>query len=484
MNEHKKIAWEKLFSPVSVAVIGASNTPGSWGYTITHGLLASGGQRVYPVNPKAPEIVGTKAYKLISDIPESVDLAVIVVPPPLVPGVLQECSAQGVKMALIITSGFGETGDAGRKLEEELVKIASQTGIHFVGPNSMGHTVTKNKVSTFGQGIRAAAGQVAVLSQSGSMTLTIVHQGTASGIAFSKYISTGNEADLHMEDYLEYLAGDEDTKVIAAYIEGLREGRRFFNLARKITPYKPVVVAKVGGTEESARTVRSHTGALAGADAVYSAAFRQSGVIRVENDEDLCDVLFALVNCPLPKGNRIGILSIGGGPAAMAAEACEKEGLVIGTLKPSTITRLDGYLPSRWSRRNPVDMAGINAEEFSAIAASLWALMDDDNIDVIFLQAPMVSARFMLSDRLGMNTEEIKTYREKERSNLRLMRQKIEDNGKMVVLVGQTRGVLNDPEVASILAAEKIPIYSSARQAARIIHYLSGYREYISKIKS
>jgi acyl-CoA synthetase (NDP forming) len=478
MNTNKKIPWEKLFSPRSIAVIGASNTPGSWGYTITKGLLGSDALRVYPVNPKSPEILGTRSFPVISAIEDPVDLAVIAVSPPLVPEILRECATRGIRMAIIITSGFGETGEAGRKLESELVRIAAETGIHFVGPNSMGHAITKNQLSTFGQATRATPGSVAILSQSGSMTLTIVHQGTASGITFSKYMSTGNEADLHLEDYLEYLAKDEDTRIITAYIEGLREGRRFFNLAREITPHKPIIVTKVGGTEESARAVMSHTGALAGADAVYSAAFRQAGVIRTENDEELCDVLFALANCPLPRGNRIGILAIGGGPGAMAAEACEKEGLAIGHLEPSTIGKLDQCLPARWSRRNPVDMAGINAEDFSAIAASLWALLDDDNIDIIFLQAPMISAKFMLTDRLGMNPEQIKAYREKEKSNLRLLRQKMVEKGKLVFLVGQLRSVMTDPEVVSILAAEKIPTYATARQAARVAHHLSWYRDY------
>jgi acyl-CoA synthetase (NDP forming) len=483
MHKEKNINWEKLFSPTSIAVIGASNTPGSWGFTITRELLAAGSRRIYPVNPKSAEILQTKSYASILDVPDSVDLAVIVVSPQLTPEILRDCASKGVKMALIVTSGFAETGEPGRKLEADLIKIASQNGIHFVGPNSMGHAVTAKRLSTFGQGLPSNSGSVAVLSQSGSMTLTVVRQAASSGIGFSKYISTGNEADLHLEDYLDYLAKDGDTRIIAAYIEGLREGRRFFNLAREITTSKPIVTVKVGGTGESAKAVMSHTGALAGSDAVYSAAFRQSGVIRVENDEELCDVLFALVNCPLPKSNRIGILSIGGGPGAMTAEACEKEGLTIVQLGSHTINRLDSSLPSRWSHRNPVDMAGINAAEYPIVATSLWALMEDDNIDVIFLLAPIVAAEFQLTDRLGLHAGEVKEYREKEKANLRLMRQKIEESGKPVILLGQARGIMNDPHIASVFADERIPVYSNARRAARVVRHLSWYRAYLDSVK-
>lgn len=389
------INWQHLFSPRSVAVIGASNTRGSWGYSITHGLLALGGRRIYPVNPKAPEVMGVKTFPNVLNIPDPVDFAVIVVAPQLVPGVLRECVSKAIDTAIIITAGFAELGEQGKKLEDELIQIASEGGIHFIGPNSMGHADTLTKLSTFGQIGNMAAGPVALISQSGSMTLSTVFSATDAGMAFSKYISSGNEASLHLEDYLEYLVADSETKIIAAYIEGLREGRRFFRLAKEATLRKPIVVIKTGGTEESARAVMSHTAALAGAEPVYAAAFKQSGVIRVDDDEELCEVLFALLNAPLPRSNRIGILSIGGGPGALAAEACEREGLVIGQIEPETIAKMDACLPSRWSRRNPCDMAGISTAEYPAIAASLWALLDDNNIDIVFLQAPVLANSFI-----------------------------------------------------------------------------------------
>jgi acyl-CoA synthetase (NDP forming) len=465
-----------------VAVIGASNTPGSWGFNATKGLLTTGGRLVYVVNPNASEVQGVKAFGSVTDIPGPVDLAVIVVAERLVPAVLRECVTKGVTAAIIITSGFGETGEPGRLLEAEIVKIAREGGLRFIGPNSMGHASAVSQLATSGQGGKAPAGPVAVLAQSGSTCMKIVRNLAASGIAYSKYVSTGNEADLRMEDYLEYLAGDEDTKVIALYIEGLRDGRRFFNLAREITRSKPIVVVKVGGTQESARAVMSHTGALAGADAIYTAAFRQSGVIRVDDDDELGDVVYALLNSPLPRGNRVGILSLGGGPAALTAEACEKEGLAIGTLSPATVKKLDAFLPARWSRRNPVDMAGPSAAEFAIVAELLWPLIEDDNIDIVFLLAPIAMDKGMLVGRMGLKAEQVAAHQEKDRNNLRLVRQKMEQFGKPVVLMWQWRGFSDDTEMTSLFRRERMLVYANARLAARVMGRLAWYGRYLEHV--
>jgi acyl-CoA synthetase (NDP forming) len=472
-------AWQYLFSPSSVAVIGASNTQGSWGYNITRGLLARGKQRLYPVNPKSAEILGITAYPSVVDIPDSVDLAVIVVTARLVPGVLRECVSKGVKTAIIISGGFAEIGEQGQKLEASIVEIARQGGIRFIGPNTMGHANTRSQLSTFGQAEKMITGPVALLSQSGGTCLKIVRYAMESGIAFSKYVSTGNEANLRLEDYLEYLAEDDDTRIIAAYIEGLREGRRFFRMAKEITARKPIVVVKAGGTAESARAVTSHTGALAGSDEVYTAAFRQTGVIRAEDDDELCDVMFALVNCPLPRSNRVGILSIGGGQGVLTAEACENEGLIIGQLAPSTVKKLDEYLSSRWSRRNPVDMAGPSTAEFSVFADILWVLLEDKNIDTVFLLAPLVIEKAHLASRMGFGSEQVNAYREKEEKKLKLLSEKIHKCGKPVVIMWQMRGVGNDSETSSLFLREGIPVWLNLRRGVRVIRHLIWYRQYL-----
>jgi acyl-CoA synthetase (NDP forming) len=480
----REIFDKYLFDPRSVAVIGASNTPGSWGFNTVKGLLATGGRRIYPVNPNASEIHGLKAFRSVTEIPEPVDLAVIVVAERLVPAVLRECVSKAVKAAVIITSGFGETGKPGREMEAALVRIAREGGLRFIGPNSMGHADTRSQLSTFGQEGKMPRGPVAVLSQSGSTCLKIVRNLGASGVAASKYISTGNEADLRMEDYLEYLAGDDDTKVITAYIEGLRDGRRFFRLAREITASKPIVVVKVGGTPESAKAVTSHTGALAGTDAIYAAAFKQSGVIRADDDDELCDVVYALLNCPLPRNNRVGILSLGGGPAALTAEACEKEGLAIGALDPATVRKLDKFLPARWPRRNPIDMAGPSAAEFSIVAELLWPVMEDRSIDIVFLLAPIVIDKTMLVNRMGVRAEQIAARQEKDRHNLELVREKMEKLGKPVVLMWQWRGISDDAEMMSLYHRERMLVYANARQAARVMSRLARYGRYLEHVKA
>ena len=486
MNNHPQVSlesWNSLFAPGSVAVIGASNTPGSWGNNAMKGALFAGNKSVYPVNPNSPEIMGKTAYKSIKDIPGKVDLAVIVVPERLVPGVMRDCVSKGVKAAIVITSGFAETGEAGREMQAEVLKIAREGGIHFIGPNSMGHADTSSKLSTFGQSMDTPKGPVAVLSQSGSTCMKIVRALAEAGIYCSKYVSTGNEADLYLEDYIEYLAKDNDTKLIAAYVEGLRDGRRFFNLAREITRTKPIVLVKVGGTEESARAVMSHTGALAGSDAVYTAAFKQSGVIRAEDDDELIDIIYSLLNSPLPRNNRVGILTIGGGQGALAAEICEKEGLAVGKLEPETILKLDKILPPRWPRRNPVDMAGPNAADLSQISNLLWPLIEDKNLDIILLLVPVVMDNSVLVGRMGLNPDQIKAYKEQEARNLELIKQKIEKFEKPVALLWQGRGVVGDQSMLGQLRKGKILAFSNMRRTARVINILYRYRLYLETTK-
>ena len=473
--------WQYLFAPDSVALIGASNTPGSWGYGIMRHLLASAKRKIYPVNPTASEVLGIPAYESVVNIPGVVDLAVIVVSAPKVPEVMRQCAQKGVKAALVISGGFAESGEPGSKLETELVKVAREGGIHFIGPNSMGHANTSSQLSTLAWTGEIAPGPVALLSQSGNMGHRIIHNGMSLGIGFSKLVSTGNEADLHLEDYLEYLAQDENTKIITAYIEGLREGKRFLQLAREITANKPIIVIKAGGTKESARAVRSHTATLAGSDAVYAAAFRQAGVIRVDDDDEVCDVVSALLHQPLPRASRVGILTIGGGLGVVAAEAVEKEGLEVAHLTPPTIEKLNTYLPPRWSHGNPVDMAGISMVEHPTAFSCLWALMEDKNIDAILLQAPVGFSTERLTSIF--NSEEIKAFREKEERNLGLLRQRVREHGKPVLMVKPSVEFASDPQVSSVFHREGIPVYSTPHRAARVLNHLTWYRRYLNAVR-
>jgi len=467
--------WQYLFAPDSVAVIGASNAPGSWGHGVMTHLLDSAKRDIYPVNPTVSEVLGIATYDSVVNIPSPIDLAIIVVPAPQVPAVLKECVQRRVRAAVIISAGFAESGEQGRKLENELVEIARLGGVRFVGSHSMGHADTLSQLYTLAWQERIPTGPVALISQSGFYGGQIIRKGMESGIGFSKLISTGNEADLHLEDYLEYLAQDQDTKIIAAYLEGLREGRRFFQLAKETAIRKPIVVIKAGGTKESARAARSHTGVLAGSDAVYAAAFRQAGVIRANDDDELCDVVTALLAQPLPRGNRIGILTVGGGPGVVATEACEKEGLTIAPLSSSTMEKLNSWLPPRWSHGNPVDVAGITARRRGLVFSSLWALMEDENVDAVLLQLPVVLSAARLSSVLRFNAEETREFQEMQKESLSMVKERVKEYGKPVFVTTLVR----DEEAASFLHTAGIPAYHSPRRAARALSHLVWYRHYL-----
>ena len=479
-NSDGRINWQYIFDPKTVAVIGASNNPGSWGHGIMKHLLHPTRRQIYPVNPNAAEVLGVKAYASVLDIPDPVELAVIVVAAPRVPTIIRECLQKSIKAAVVVSGGFAESGGEGVKLEADLVEVARQGGIRFIGPNTMGHADTSSQLSTLAWTFETPPGPVGLLSQSGNYGHRILHRGMMSGIGFSKFVCTGNEADIRFADYFEYLAEDKDSKIIAAYIEGLREGRRFFELAKKVTPHKPVIVIKSGATKASAEAAMSHTATLAGSDDIYAAAFHQAGVLRVEDDDELCDVVTALLYQPLPHGKKIGILTIGGGLGVMSAEACEKEGLEIPKLALATIEKLNAQLPPRWSHANPVDMAGISMAENPVIFPSLFAMMDDKNIDAILLQAPIGAN----TDRLAtmFTEEEIKAYRKAEEKSLDQLKLRVKRDEKPVFMVKPAVEFATDPEVASLFSREGIPVYPSPRRAARVLNRLAWYRDYLDSI--
>jgi acyl-CoA synthetase (NDP forming) len=291
------------------------------------------------------------------------------------------------------------------------------------------------------------------------------------GIGLSKFVSTGNEADLRLVDYLEYLADDPDTGIITAYVEGLREGRRFFEVASKTTLRKPVVMIKVGGTEGASKAARSHTGALAGSDAVHSAVFKQAGVIRTIDEEDTCDVALALLTQPLPRSNRVGILTIGGGFGVMTAEACEQEGMVIAPLGPQTLSRLDEVLPPRWSHGNPVDMVGVkDIGEFQAIIACLRAMLDDDNLDSIIA---LVANRSYAGDQFKA------VMAENERV-LHELAVTAKQSGKPLLLVRRSPPrPFNGDETPPATLEDGLAEYPVPRRAARALGHLMRYRRYL-----
>ena len=478
--------WQSLFAANSIAVIGANNEVASWGFEALRVSLASiktdPKRQVYAVNPNVRQIQGLSSYSSILEIPGPVELAIIVVRATIVPSVLRECVRKNVKAAVIISAGFAETDEAGIKLEAELVKIATEGGLRFVGPNCLGHADAHTQVASAGVIGRIGPGNMALISQSGTVGASIIQAIATSGLGLSKFVGTGNEANVHFEDYLEYLAQDKDTHIIGAYIEGLREGRRFFNLAKQITTHKPVVAMKVGSTSGSSKAAKSHTGALAGSDAIYSAAFKQAGVIRVEDEEELADVAVALLSQPLPRGKGVGILTMGGGFGVVTAEVCEKEGLVIASLEPQTIEKLNAVLPPRWSHGNPVDLVGIRPTIGDPTTFScLRSLMEDTNVDTVLSLIPLV---FAPPPGMAGNftAEQIQNMSEQSQKHIELINQQVRQYRKPLFMVGR---FIPQPALdhynASRGVKDRIPEYANARRVAKVLKQLTWYRQYLSK---
>ena len=469
--------WKYLFAPESVAVIGASNNPGSWGGRIMRHLLAPKNRPIYPVNPGYSEIMGLTAYSSVTEIPEPVEMAAIVVRAELVPAALRECVQKKVPAALIISGGFRETGEQGAKLEAEIVDIARSGGIRFIGPNTMGHLDAWSKLNTTSFVEEATPGNVALLAQSGNMGTRIMSNAMRYGIGFSQFVCCGNEADIFLEDYLENLAEEPHTKVIMLYIEGLRDAKRFMQIAKQISTRKPIVALKSGGTKSSARASKSHVGAITGSDEVYTAAFKQAGVIRTYDDDELCDATVALLNQPLPRGKKVGILTMGGGLGVVAAEACENEGLEIAELEPSTLQKLDALLPARWSHGNPVDLVGSNVAHSAEIMSTLWILMADRNLDAVISNAWL--GRIGRMPRFDDPADIPEINSEAELESIRQFRQQVDKYGIPLLIVGSQPMFPHDLDAYTLFHKAGFTIYTQPQSAARTLRHLNWYRQYL-----
>ncbi|MBN1953407.1 MAG: acetate--CoA ligase family protein [Anaerolineae bacterium] len=350
---------EAFFRPSSIAVIGASRDPEKLGYAVLFNLKAGGFTGLlYPVNPKAGEILGFPAFASVLDIPDPVDLAVIVIPYPFVPAVLKECGQKGVPAAVVISAGFREAGREGLAREQELLQIAGQYNIRLIGPNCLGVIDTQTPLNaTFAAGM-PPGGPIAFMSQSGALGTAVLDMALAGRIGFSRFVSLGNKADVNEIDLLEAWEDDPASRVILIYVEGLPDGQRFMEVAQRVTRKKPVVAVKSGVTRAGSRAVSSHTGSLAGSEAAYRAAFRQAGVVRAESMQHLFDYARLFAYQPLAAGERIAIVTNAGGPGILATDALEHAGLQMARFDPPTIEALMEDLPGAASAANPVDVLG------------------------------------------------------------------------------------------------------------------------------
>jgi acetyltransferase len=374
-----------LFYPKSIAVIGASRQPGSVGQSLLANLLGSRYRGIiFPVNPRAEGILGIKSYPRVFDIPDEVDLAVIVVPSLIVPTVLDECGEKGIKGAIIITAGFKEIGGEGAELERKVQEIIRKHDITLVGPNCLGVINTDSRSSmnaTFGTQM-PKEGNIAFVSQSGALCVAVLDYAKEANIGFSKFISMGNKAGVAENELLRYLKSDPKTDVILMYLEDLVDGREFMAVAREITTSlvrpKPIIALKSGRTLMGARAASSHTGSLAGSDKVYDAIFEQCGVMRVDTMEELFDHVKAFSSQPLPKGRNVAIVTNSGGPGILATDSCIRHGLNIAPFSRQTVKKIHKVLPQTASLHNPVDLvAEAQAEQYEA---SIRAVLKDQKV--------------------------------------------------------------------------------------------------------
>ena len=377
---------DAIFRPQSVAVVGASRREGSIGSAIVQNLFRAGFTgAIFPVNPGARAIHSIKAYPTVSSIPDVVDLAVIVVPKQFVAEAIDDCAKKGVKGVVVITAGFRETGAEGREREDRLRDVCRAKGMRMVGPNCMGVLNAEPEFrldATFAPS-GADFGGVAFASQSGAMGVAILNACRRLGLGLTQFVSMGNKADVSGNDLLEYWEDDPRTKVIAYYLESIGNPERFQTICRRVTKKKPVLIVKSGRSAAGARAASSHTGAMAAGETGIAALFEQTGVVRVETLEELFDAATALTRAPLPRGRRIAIVSNAGGPAIMATDAAEANGLKLATLSEATEAELRSFLPPEGSARNPIDMIASATPE--TYERSLRAVLADEGTDVAVL---------------------------------------------------------------------------------------------------
>lgn len=378
------LTLDPFFSPQSVAVVGASADTSKLGYAVLFNVISHGfNGSVFPINPKADQILGRPCYASVLAVPDPIDLAVIVVPNKAVAPVLEECGQKGVRGVVVITAGFREVGSQGMAMEKELIAIAQRYGMRMIGPNCLGIIDTYAPLqASFALGM-PQQGTIAFMSQSGALCTSILDMALADHIGFSRFVSLGNKADLNEIDFLEAWGEDPNSRVITAYLEGITNGARFIEVARQVSKHKPVIAIKSGTTQAGSRAVSSHTGTLAGSERAYEAAFLQAGVLRAGSVQDLFDMAVAFARQPLPATSAVAVVTNAGGPGIMATDALERAGLQLASLSAESQAILRAGLPAAASVLNPVDVLGDAMADRYALATSVVA--DDPNVGAILV---------------------------------------------------------------------------------------------------
>jgi acetyltransferase len=477
-----RVNLDPLFKPQRLAFIGASNNKMKWGYIILGNILSGKFKgEICPVSLNADEVHGIKTYKTIADVPKPVDLAMVVTPAKTVPGVIAECAAAGVKSVIVVTGGFGETGEEGARLQAEIAEAASAAGLPVVGPNTMGIFSGAPSLYALMPPVRPASGHIAFVAQSGNLGTQLMGLGQARGIGFSKFASSGNEAVLACENYIEYFGKDPESKVVMAYIEGLARGREFIDAAMEVSGEKPLIVFKGGKSGAGVRAAKSHTGSLAGVEAIYDGVFRQVGAIQASTPDEMLDIARAMSELPLPSGNRAGIFTWGGGWGVVAADACESAGLVVPPLSPETIAAIDKLLPPFWSRNNPIDLVG--TLDRTAHMKCLEALVADPAIDSVLALGIVGTAGVfkIYADTPDGVSEEfniyVKVFEQADDLFEKHILDLIEKYGKPII------GVTMDSYYNFKKDGKRRPVvFNDPHRAAHVLARMTDYKRYLGSI--
>ena len=457
-----------------MAIVGASSREPETGWTAR--LLDFGySGHLYPVNPRAAEISGLKVYPTVRDIPGPVDYAIFNIPARFAPQAMEDCVAKGVKTVHLFTAGFSETGkEEAKKLEAQVIAIARDGSVRIIGPNCMGIYYPAAGL-TFSPLFSQEPGNVSFVSQTGAGAMRFVPLANDRGIHFSKVISYGNAMDLDAPDFLDYLASDKETEIIACYIEGVKDGRRFLEAVRKCLMTKPVIILKAGLTESGADAAASHTASLAGAESVWGAFFEQTGAIPVNSLEEITDVILTLLRMPYPKGRRVGIMGRGGGLGVIATDICEWAGLKVPSFLPETIRQLEEVIPEAGSGvRNPVEgPGGINGTA-DFYARALKMVDADPQIDFILIHIGV--------DIYGGHQPDLLEQLMKVAEVLASTAQTLTKPMAVVLYAGEYLET-----VAAVLEARKrllkagIPVYPTIEAATKAVSLLIRYHEFAEK---
>ncbi|MGA7677810.1 MAG: CoA-binding protein [Dehalococcoidia bacterium] len=466
---------DNIFNPKSVAVVGVptSSSRHSMAETYVRALIqCKFGGPIYPINPKGGEIHGLKIYANVKDTPDSVDYVISCIPAASVPQLVRDCAANGVKAIQFFTSGFSEEGtEEGRRLEAEICDIARQGSIRLIGPNCMGVYCPKSGLS-FALDYSTESGPVALICQSGGNAIYFVRHAAQRGVRFSKVVSFGNAVDVDESDLLEYLTNDTETKIITAYIEGLKDGRRFSKVVRRAAAAKPVIMMKGGSTEAGARAAASHTGVLAGSARIWDGLLRQAGVIPASTLEELADIVVTLLYLPVPGGRRLGVIDVGGGAGVVATDAYVSAGLDLPRLPQDLRQKLRGFLSTGaagLSVNNPVDLGG-QFFNVSGAYSVMKELAGCGGIDILVFHL-----------HLGINPPFASFPKEYSVAILNNAIKVHNETGKPMVVVIDQLTTIESCETTFACQQKcqeaRIPVYSSVNGAAKALEQFMRYHE-------